>query len=708
MNNNNSLKLIRKIKINNLVVVDNPNFLKKIFEDKIHQTLRKKFGVIENKAFQIILNLLLTKIYDELESINNPNRSLEFQVTQKDLLNKRDFYNKLNNLYQNAITKLLLYDLKHMQTRNIIEHHKKEDILINIVPYLQQIKLSSVQFLKSDSMGDFFLDFMHTIFRQSRGLFFTHPNICRFICKAINIEKIRTDIKNNKYKKIIDPSCGSGTFLVEAFKLIFNNNNNNDIKDLSQKILYGIDNNIDATTLCKINIIIHGGSPAKIFTQDALVPLNNIYFLSNNNIVQTTNKFCTTEIVKNEFSFDYLITNPPFSIEINRSDCLHFIINKFIHPINKITTKASECYFIERWFQLLKTGGRVGAILPFSLFDSKEYFSIRLLFLSYFRIIAVLSLPEHTFSPYAQQKTLLVFARKRKLQDCIKLFKNINYINQFIDILKNEKIFFYNIKNIGFIRTKKQNKIKTTNINNNDLSSSLASIISNLFENNDINNVNFGQIFSIKEIFDYNNNLILTPNIQISNFLSDQTFILKDWELVNIDTNINININSKKLFLCETGDITRGGSGIIIPKNLKLTTVANRERIIKKIKNKKFGRLKEGDIIIAPVRVYQKKIAIITKNATNFYFSKDFIILRRKDNNINLIDSLKIFYTLIQDKNISLLFSISTIGKSGYPKIKDKKEKLKIKFYKVNILPEKLESLKNLYDQIYKDLFLEL
>jgi C-terminal processing protease CtpA/Prc len=57
--------------------------------------------------------------------------------------------------------------------------------------------------------------------------------------------------------------------------------------------------------------------------------------------------------------------------------------------------------------------------------------------------------------------------------------------------------------------------------------------------------------------------------------------------------------------------------------------------------------LKEGDIIIAPVRVYQKKIAVITKTATEFLFSNDFIVLRREKPDLK--ESFSLFLSLKRD-----------------------------------------------------------
>lgn len=203
--------------------------------------------------------------------------------------------------------------------------------------------------------------------------------------------------------------------------------------------------------------------------------------------------------------------------------------------------------------------------------------------------------------------------------------------------------------------------------------------------------------------------LVLIPTFfNEQNLSSSKIFSLdQEWQIVEIEKVKNIdNIDIDNLLICETGDIVPGGAGIITPKNLSYTTTTNKERIKRKINSGKFGILKEGDIIIAPVRIYQKKIAVITKSATKFLFSKDFIVLRRK--NPNLEESFSLFLSLIHDANIKQLESLSSTGKSGYPKIKNKEAILKTNFYKIEIPPQKIKELIKLYDDIYKNIFLLL
>jgi type I restriction enzyme M protein len=698
---------VKILKSEDLIEVKNPNELKKLLKEKIHQGLRN-YGIVENNAFYVIINLLLAKVFDEIRSVGNPNRELEFQVKPSDYLNQNDFYNRIKNLFVNALIELLREDPKTAEGKEILNHPNKAKVLLEIVPYIQRIKLRSLRFLGEDSMGDVFLDFMHSIFRQSRGLFFTHPNICKFVCNAVNVERIKEDLKSRKYKYILDPSCGSGTFLIEVLRLIFKEYPIESIKEDAPRILFGVDNNDTATALCKVNMVIHGDGSANVYTRDALSPLSNLPFPNiKTGAIQKFDKGSTIEALKEGSGFDIIVTNPPFSLEIKQIDYQHFRINEFV-PFKNNTTTASECFFAERWFQLLNPDGRIGAVLPFSLFDSPEYFMARLLFICYFRIVAIVGLPEHAFAPHALQRTVLVFAKRRSLDTSNKLFENINKPpEEFIKPIKDEKIILYDAKNIGYVRIKKQKTVITYETSENDLSDDIANIIARAFEE-DIKTKNEKvEILTLQEFLTKRNlNLIPVP-FRISTSLKDTFTLEQDWQIVEVERPTNdINLTSN-LFLCETGNIVAGGPGIITPKNLSITTVTNRERMLKKIKDGKFGYLKEGDVIIAPVRVYQKKIAFVTKTATKFLFSKDFIVLRKKGE-VNLLASFDLFYSLTQDENINILEGLSSTGKSGYPKIKNKQSILKTEFYKAGISQKRLQEMIVLYDEIYKKIFINL
>jgi hypothetical protein len=56
----------------------------------------------------------------------------------------------------------------------------------------------------------------------------------------------------------------------------------------------------------------------------------------------------------------------------------------------------------------------------------------------------------------------------------------------------------------------------------------------------------------------------------------------------------------------------------------------------------------------------------------------------------------------MQDENIHKLQALSSTGKSGYPKIKNKEDILSVEFSKVDIDRERLEEMVKLYNTIYE------
>jgi len=116
--------------------------------------------------------------------------------------------------------------------------------------------------------------------------------------------------------------------------------------------------------------------------------------------------------------------------------------------------KNSENLFIERYYQLLKEGGRLGVVLPESVFDTTENKYIRLFLFKYFNIKAVVSLPQITFEPFTSTKTSLLFAQKKTKQQVEKWNELWNKYGKEWSLL-NTRIKDYNQY---FVEEKKLNK----------------------------------------------------------------------------------------------------------------------------------------------------------------------------------------------------------------------------------------------------------
>ncbi|MFX0009040.1 MAG: N-6 DNA methylase [Candidatus Hermodarchaeota archaeon] len=170
----------------------------------------------------------------------------------------------------------------------------KKEILFQI---RELLKNSS--FPTQDIFHELYQQFFLVITRHKLGEFYTPPNLVR---KMID----------NSYKlgeKTLDPSCGSGGFLIELIIKIMNSNAKERQKFEAIENLFGFDINPLATFTAKVNIVLlfienYGVETKKfpkinVYLIDALFPKQ----------YQKNFKFNISELYK---SFDLIIGNPPW------------------------------------------------------------------------------------------------------------------------------------------------------------------------------------------------------------------------------------------------------------------------------------------------------------------------------------------------------------------------------------------------------------
>ena len=403
---------------------------------QIHNTLWSS-GVEDNEAYLFLIKYLLTKIYDEDYTKNG--EDYVCQIYDKDYDDEKAFLNRINVRYHEALQKKLNYDESDLDTTGKIISTEK--IPIKSLYFLVQL-LEDYSFTKSlkssndDILGAFFEETNREKFKQSKGQFFTTPNIVKFIIYALQLDKLSISSFEEKEELpyVIDPSAGSGTFLIEAMKAITTTFRKNQINlsnaeqrtyhrffpeekpnEWAEKYIYGIDNNYSLAISTKVNMILHGDGSSNIFKNDGLQSFNHYENLKGSKLAERETAESHYQksnggLLVNE-RFDVVLSNPPFSVTLTEKKDFY---DRFFLFGNK---KNSENLFIERYYQLLREGGRLGVVLPESVFDTIENKYIRLFLFKYFKIKAVVSLPQLTFQPYTPTKTSLLFAQKKTKQE---------------------------------------------------------------------------------------------------------------------------------------------------------------------------------------------------------------------------------------------------------------------------------------------------
>lgn len=453
-------------------------------------------GTLEdNKKFENFNKVLLAKIYDERKTKTGTPYSFQRKFKGGVPQTEDELANDIDLLYRRAYREYLSKD-KNIELISIKGIDFKEfsvSLTAKCVEQLQSVSFHKNRYKNVDILGEFYEMVIRDAFKQTKGLFLTHPNIVLFILSALDVDllvknKLKNPDEDIRYRLpfIIDPSCGTGTFLVHYMhyvqKFIEKNqkkitSGDADVTDFIERemldknsykwvkeYVYGIDNEPVLATACQINLILHGDGSTNIYNADGL---DSFYEYSKMEVtgavnilsskVQNTSVYYSKDVIN---KFDVVISNPPFNVNINKSN----IQNNFT------ITGKSEAYFLERWYQLLKPKGRIGVVLPESFFAVEDDIAGRMFLYKHFNLKAIVSLPNHAFQPHTTTSTSLLFASKKTKEEETK-FNELweKYTTEFEEKLnKVTKIIPSNKASVDF------------DIKNKDTDKSISTILSNV------------------------------------------------------------------------------------------------------------------------------------------------------------------------------------------------------------------------------------
>ncbi|MDR3045995.1 MAG: N-6 DNA methylase [Bacteroidales bacterium] len=407
----------------------------------LHNVLWGGGGTDDNEVFASLTNLILAKIQDEDEKEDGDTYDFQSLVYAKDgkdeFETNEQLFDRINNLYRRALkTKLYISDDAELRKSYVVDTKK---FSLSKLKYTIQ-KLEGLSFVDGknslsgkDILGDFFEGIIRNGFKQSKGQFFTHINIVRFMLWGLQIDRlaIKRIREDREIPFMIDPSAGSGTFLLEYMKFITQNIKYRFREELgssravtdklnmwfypdyhehiwAKDYIYASEINFNLGTAIKVNMILHGDGSTNIFVKDGLLPFSRYEKeTAPNALIRSVSDSLYNDIDVNGH-FDIILTNPPFSVELD-NDTKKTLGKGFLFG----EKKNSENLFIERWYQLLRENGRLAAVLPESVYDTTENKYIRLFIYKYFKVKAVVSLPQLAFEPFTSTKTSILFAQKK-------------------------------------------------------------------------------------------------------------------------------------------------------------------------------------------------------------------------------------------------------------------------------------------------------
>lgn len=178
--------------------------------------------------------------------------------------------------------------------------------------------------------------------KKQTGTYYTPPSLVEFILN----EKLPVNKEDQNYNvKILDPSCGSGIFLVESFKRLVKRYENkhkekltdfDKLKKLLTDNIFGIELHSQAIKVAAFSLylaLVDNLNPKTIW-QNINHRLPNLINNPNDKSLkeQGSNLFCADTILENKkidnFKFDLVVGNPPFGTS-NLSESIKNYCNQY-------------------------------------------------------------------------------------------------------------------------------------------------------------------------------------------------------------------------------------------------------------------------------------------------------------------------------------------------------------------------------------------
>ena len=370
-----------------------------------------------SEAFDELDKLIFCKVWDERKprKMGEPYDFQIITVSENEIKDERIRRQKENDeLYKRIIA---LYVEGRKKDAEVFRDNIRltPEKIRTVVGYLESVNLSETDL---DSKGRAFETFMGSFFRGNFGQYFTPRQIVEFVVDVL-------PIKNDS--KVLDTSCGSGGFLLYALNKVRNQaaelypNYKKDARqyarwfpywhDFAEKNLYGIEINEQISRAAKMNMIIHDDGHTNVITSDGLVSDQTIFERTANRGFEYG-------------TFDFIITNPPFGSTIRQTEKAYLKTYQLgkkdedwlavkAQPETVRENQSTEVLFIEQDYKFLKPGGFLAIVIPDGILTNSSLQYLRNLIEDWFRIVAVVSMPQTAFSANgAGVKSSVMFLQK--------------------------------------------------------------------------------------------------------------------------------------------------------------------------------------------------------------------------------------------------------------------------------------------------------
>jgi type I restriction enzyme M protein len=427
-------------------------------------------GINKSKRARFIAGLVLSL------SLNS-----EINLREDDTTTLVESVNTLIKKKLREVKKDNFYNFLKLELPPSTENHIKYRLaIVETLKELDALDIKNAMASGKDVLGEFYEKFLkYGNGAKEIGIVLTPRHITEF---AVDI----LDIKYNDY--VLDPTCGTGGFLVSSFDYVKKNSSNKQIDKFKNYNIFGIEQDDDVVALALVNMIFRGDGKNNMSEGNCF----------QKNIEQTTKQNnLTGEFEKRLQKIEFKDKDGNLKEKKDILKCKKPIITKVLMnpPFALKTSTEKERHFINYALSQMQDGGMLFAIVPISVMvEGNAGKRWRKELLENNSLLAVVTFPEDLFYP-VNVGTVGIFIKKGISHDFI-----------------NQNVYFARAITDGF-RKKKGKRVKDKKGRNQlkEIHNELKAFLVN-------QNLTFKNVSEFKKIckLDKNdNNIELVPEIYI-------------------------------------------------------------------------------------------------------------------------------------------------------------------------------------------------
>lgn len=428
--------------------------IRKLMADDLEKTYPNKYELNEKEEIvqRVIDRLIFIRRCEDV-GINPDNLYLEeikhFEDS-KAYSKLKDIFAKYDTDYNSG-----LFAIKADNDLDVIKIDGS--IIKKLVSYLYESKdkqyVYNFDWITADILGEVYEQYLGKILEQTKsgkaklkdgqahrkeqGIYYTPTYIVENIVK----NTVPEVLKNKKIKineiKILDPACGSGSFLIKTFDYLYgefkknekSNQRKFDIQgtysiktEILKKNVYGVDLDNKAVEITKLNLLLKASEKARKLPEEI-----DLHIKNGNSLIEDENITKQAFKWEGDFekgTFDVVIGNPPY-FNIKANDDLKST-SDFKLLSDGVVNAAS--LFLKRGFDLLKSNGYLGFIIPKSFLVVDSWYPIRKKLLDNSQFVSITDV-SMAFDEVGLEQVVIIIRKVKPSSNLVKIFNGTSEIN---------------------------------------------------------------------------------------------------------------------------------------------------------------------------------------------------------------------------------------------------------------------------------------